>query len=278
MKKCFLAMKKCFLALAHLVSLSCALVAVTAMAQSEPIGMVIMHGKGGSPTGLVAGLAASLEKKGFLVANLEMPWSDKRSYDVTAEKGEQEVEAALAGLRKKGAKKVFVIGHSQGGVFALHLAGKIAADGFVTIAPGGSTANRFFAEKIADSLSRARELVAQGKGAEPAQQLYDFENARGNYPVKSPPAAYVTWFDPAGAMSQERAVRVVNPRVPILWVGPTRDYPGLLKFSLPLYRELPKHPLTRLYEPNADHRGAPTAAADEIARWTREVANAGGGE
>jgi pimeloyl-ACP methyl ester carboxylesterase len=267
-------MKKFFPALARLALSACALAAATAAAQSDPLGAVIMHGKGGSPTGLVSGLASALEKKGFLVANLDMPWSEKRNYDVTVEQGEREVEAALAGLRKKGAKKVFVIGHSQGGVFALHLAGRIAADGFVTIAPGGSSANRFFAEKVAGSLARARELVAQGKGAEPAE-LYDYEGGRGNYVVKSPPAAYVTWFEPAGAMSQERAVKVVNPRVPILWVGPTRDYPGLLKFSLPLYRDLPKHPLTRLYEPNADHRGAPTAAADEIARWTREVANVG---
>ena len=248
-----------------------AAVPVTAAAQAEPIGIVVMHGKGGSPQRLVIDLARGLEARGFLVANLEMPWSGKRDYDVTTAKGEEEVEAALAGLRAKGAKKVFVCGHSQGGVFALHLAGKVAADGFVTIAPGGSVSNRFFAEKIADSLARARELVAAGKSGEPAQ-LYDFENARGTYPVTSPPAAYVTWFDPQGAMNMDRAVAAVNPRVPILWVAPTADYPGLIKASLPLYRTLPKHPLTRLYEPNADHRGAPTASLDEIARWTREVA------
>jgi pimeloyl-ACP methyl ester carboxylesterase len=242
-------------------------------AAQELLGAVVMHGKGGSPARLVADLAQSLESKGFLVANLEMPWSGKRDYDVSAAKAEEDVEAALAAMRRKGAKKVFVIGHSQGGVFALHLAGRIAADGVVTIAPGGSTANRYFYERVSDSFTRAKELVAAGKGNEPAE-LYDFENARGNYPVKSTPAVYVTWFDPTGAMSQERAVKAVNPNMPILWVGPTRDYPGLLKSSLPLYGDLPKNPQTRLYQPNADHRGAPTAAADEIARWMREVAGA----
>ena len=244
-----------------------------AAAAQELLGAVVMHGKGGSPARLVADLAQSLESRGFLVANLEMPWSGKRDYDVTVEKGEQEVEAALAAMRKKGAKKVFVIGHSQGGVFALHLAGRIGADGFVAIAPGGSTANPYFYEKISSSLARAKELVAAGKGNEPAE-LFDYENAKGNYPVKSTPTVYVTWFDPAGAMSQERAVKAVNPSAPVLWVGPTRDYPGLLKSSLPLYRDLPKNPQTRLYQPNADHRGAPTAAADEIARWMREIASA----
>ena len=244
---------------------------VTAAAQADPIGIVIMHGKGGSPQRLVIDLAKGLEAKGFLVANLEMPWSGKRNYDVTTAKGEEEVEAALADLRAKGAKKVFVCGHSQGGVFALHLAGKIAADGFVTIAPGGSVSNRFFADKIADSLARARQIVAAGKGNVPTP-LQDFENARDTYDVLAVPAAYVTWFDPEGAMNMDRAVRAIGPRTPLLWVAPTRDYPGLTKVSLPLYNTLPKNPLTRLYQPNADHRGAPTASLDEIARWTREVA------
>src|SRR5688572_23963768 len=47
---------------------------LAAQAQVGTIGIVIMHGKGGSPTGLVAGLARALEEGGYLVANLEMPW------------------------------------------------------------------------------------------------------------------------------------------------------------------------------------------------------------
>ena len=248
-----------------------AAVPVTAAAQVEPIGIVIMHGKGGSPTGLVAKLAKGLEGNGYLVANLDMPWSGSRNYDVTTAKGEEEVAAALAGLRGKGAKKVFICGHSQGGVFALYLAGKLAADGFITIAPGGNVAGRFFYEQISASLARARQLVAEGKGNDRAQ-LEDYESSK--YTIDAIPAAYVTWFDPDGAMNQERAVRAVNPRVPILWIAPTRDYPGLIKNSRPLYRQLPKHPLTQIYEPEADHRGVPTASVDEITRWTREVASA----
>jgi len=258
-------------ALASLVlAVLAAVMPVTAAAQAEPIGIVIMHGKGGSPQRLVLELAKGLEAKGFLVANLEMPWSGRRNYDVPTAKGEEEVAAALADLRGKGAKKVFVCGHSQGGVFALYLAGKLAADGFITIAPGGNVATRFYIEQVGASLSRARQLVAEGKGNERAQ-LEDYESSK--YTIDAIPAAYVTWFDPDGAMNQERAVRAVNPRVPILWIAPTHDYPGLIKGSRPLYRQLPKHPLTQLYEPDADHRGVPTASVDEIVRWTREVAN-----
>jgi len=241
--------------------------------QAETLGIVIMHGKGGSPTRLVADLARGLETKGYLVANLEMPWSGNRQYDVTTAQAEEEVAAAIVGLRGKGAKKVFVCGHSQGGVFALHLAGRLAADGFITIAPGGNVAARIYLENVGPSLDRARELIAEGKGNEPAR-LEDYEGARGTFPVRAAPAVYVTWFEPQGAMNMERAVSIVSSHAPILWIAPSRDYPGLIRSSRPLYRALPSHPLTRLYEPDADHRGAPSASVDEIVRWTREVANA----
>lgn len=240
-------------------------------AQGEPIGIVILHGKGGSPTGLVAGLAQTLEGKGYLVANLEMPWSGRRQYDVPVAGAEREVEAALAGLRSKGAGKVFIAGHSQGGAFTTYLAGRLAADGVIVIAPGGNVDHYFFREKVRDTLARAQRLVADGKGGAPAR-LDDFEGGRGLFPVVTAPAIYVTWFDPEGAMNMERAARAANPATPVLWIVPARELPGLRKTNIPLFRSLPAHPLTRFYEPDADHRGAPTASADEIARWTREVA------
>ena len=230
-----------------------------------------MHGKGGAPTGHVATLARTLEGKGYLVANLEMPWSGRRNYDVTVERGEQEVETAVAGLRAKGAKKVFVSGHSQGGAFALHMAGRQGIDGVIAMAPGGDVGNRVFREQLGESVARARRLVAEGKGNDPAR-LEDYEGAKGTYPVIAAPAVYLTWFEPEGAMNMGRAARAANPQVPILWIVGQGERPGLRKANIPLFQSLPNNPRTRLYEPNSDHVGTPTASADEIVRWTREVA------
>lgn len=255
------------LAVAALVLLQTA----QALAQPAPVGIVIMHGKGGAPGGLVAGLASELEGKGYAVVNLEMPWSGRRNYDVPVTRAEEEVDAALARLRGQGAKKVFVAGHSQGGVFALHLAGRLAVDGVISIAPGGSVSSKVFRSQLGDSLARARQLIADGKGDERAR-LEDYEGSKGRYPVAAVPSAYVTWFDPDGAMNVMRAARTARPGVPILWIVPTRDYPGLLRTSPGIFQMLPSNPLSRFYQPDADHRGAPSAAADEIVRWTREVA------
>ncbi|MCP5351818.1 MAG: alpha/beta fold hydrolase [Chromatiales bacterium] len=242
-----------------------------AMADAPLMGVVVMHGKGGSPQRNVAELADDLSARGYLVENLEMAWSGDRDYDVDVAKAESEVADALARLRERGAAKLFVAGHSQGGAFALHLAGVLPFDGAICIAPGGNVASSKFTEALGESVAKARALIAEGKGGEKAR-LMDFEGSKGPYPVVATPADYLTWFDPAGAMNMKRAARAVNPAVPVLWLVAARDYPGLRKFNIPMFKDLPSHPLTRMAEPDSDHIGAPSASLDEIVRWTSEVA------
>ncbi len=246
---------------------------LAAMAQSEPVGIVIMHGKGGSPAMFVSDLASALEGKGYLVANLEMPWSGRLMFSLPVSKAEADVDAAVAGLRAKGAKKIFIAGHSLGGVFTIHLAGKLAVDGVIAIAPGGDSANPVYRGYIAASISRAQQLVAEGKGNEPVQ-LDDYEGGKGTYQINTVPAAFVTWYEMEGAMNLNRAARALNPKTPVLWLAPTRDYPGLLKSGSAYFSQLPSNTSTRLYRPDSDHLRAPAASVDEIIRWTKEVAAA----
>ena len=262
-----------FLGLAALALLAAATLAPAARAQAPlaGTGVIVMHGKGGGPDRLVRGLAASLADKGAVVANLDMPWSGRRDYDVDVAAADAEIAAALQSLRGQGAKKVFVAGHSQGGVFALHVGGRHAVDGIVAIAPGGNVANQVFRQQLGPSVDLARRLVAEGKGDEKVQ-LLDYENARGAYPIVTTPAIYLAWFDPEGAMNQVKASRAMNPAVPVLFIVPSGDYPGLLRVRQQMYDALPRNPLTRLYEPAADHRGAPAASREEVARWIAEVA------
>jgi pimeloyl-ACP methyl ester carboxylesterase len=238
------------------------------------IGIVLMHGKGGSPTHNVSDLAAALERKGFLVANLEMPWSGRRNYDVDVSGAEREVESALTSLRGKGAEKLFVAGHSQGGLFALYFGDKHVVDGIIAISPAGSAANPVFREKLGGSVETARKLIAEGKGEEKVK-LSDYEGSKGTYPITTTPAVYLTWFDPDGAMNETIAIRNMNSAIPVLLIVPTNDYPGLLKVKQSVFNSLPKNQFTKLYEPNSDHLGGPSASIEEIIQWTATVAGAG---
>jgi len=232
-----------------------------------------MHGKGGSPNKYVSDLATRLESKGYIVANIEMPWSGRRNYDVTVRAAENEVATAISTLRSKGAQKVFVAGHSQGGVFALHFAGEHVVDGIIAIAPGGSVGSPTFRDKLSESVANARQLVSEGKSDEKTR-LLDFEGSKGTYPIVTTPAIYLAWFDPEGAMNMQRAAQVASPKIPILWIVAERDYPALRKANIPMFETLPRNSFTKLFEPESDHLGAPSASAEEITRWTKEVANA----
>lgn len=234
------------------------------------IGVVIMHGKGGGPDKHVADLASGLERQGFLVANLDMPWSGRRDYDVAVSGAESEVSAALDGLRKRGAKTVFVSGHSQGGVFAFYYGGSHKVDGLIAIAPGGNVAAANFREKLGEAVELARKLVAEGKGEEKVR-LRDFEGSKGLFPVVTTPTIYLTWFDPEGAMNQMRSIAKLPAGLPVLLIAPTQDYPGLRQVKQLTFDALPKTPHTRLYEPDASHLQSPSASLKEIAGWMTSV-------
>ena len=75
-------------------------------------------------------------------------------------------------------------------------------------------------------------------------------------------------------MNQTKAAKGMNPAVPVLYIGPTNDYPGLLRIKQTMFDALPKNPRTKLYEPNSNHLNAPSASIKEIVEWTTTVANA----
>jgi pimeloyl-ACP methyl ester carboxylesterase len=245
---------------------------VPAAAQNAPaIGVVVMHGKGGSPMARhMTPFVTGLESKGFLVANLEMPWSGRREYDVDVAAAEQQVTAALNELRSKGAKKVFVAGHSQGGVFALYYASRNPLDGLIAMAPGGSVDAPVYAQNVGGALALAQRMVADGKGAERGV-FKDYEGSKGVNDIHTTAATYVTWFDPNGAMNQGKSSRAIPATTPVLYIAPRNDYPGLIRFKSSMFAALPANPLTRMTDIDSDHLNAPRNSIDEIVRWIGEV-------
>lgn len=233
-------------------------------------GIVLMHGKGGGPERTVAGLARQLQTQGCLVANEEMPWSGRRQYDASVADALAQVQAALQRLRAQGATRLFVAGHSQGGVFALLAGGRLPVDGVIAIAPGGNVAGAAFQAQVAPALTLAREQLAQGRGDAPGD-FADYEGSTGLRSLRTTAARYVDWFDPAGAMNQLAAERQLPATLPVLYIAPTRDYPALQHARPEMVAALPAHPLTRVLTPEATHAGAPDASAEPILAWLREV-------
>lgn len=238
------------------------------------IGVVVMHGKGGHPDRLVGELAAHLQARGFLVRNLEMPWSGQRHYDASPDDAQAEVAQSLAALQGGGATRLFLVGHSQGALYALHLGARLPQlAGVVAVAPGGNVASQAYEEQIGAERARARTLVEAGRGAE-IDAFADYEGSKGKSILRTRAELYWAWFDPRGVMNQERALRALPARLPVLYIAPTGDYPALQRANPRFHALLTPQALTRLLQPAASHTQAPTVARDAITDWLLEVATA----
>ena len=75
---------------------------------------------------------------------------------------EGQVEGGMQTVIDGGAR-IFVAGHSQGGVYALHYGSTHAVDGVIAIAPGGNVGSPAYRKEVGASVAQARSLVADGK-------------------------------------------------------------------------------------------------------------------
>jgi dienelactone hydrolase len=200
------ALKKLFCAAALFIVFLFA--AGIAYAQPKETGVVVMHGKWGGIDKYITPIAGALGGAGYRVANIEMPWSKARMYDVDYGAAMKEIDAAVAKLKADGAKRIVVLGHSLGANAALgYAATRDGLSGVIGLAPGHSP-ERF--QKLASSVAKAKAIVAEGKGDSTA----NFEDINGgqtrNVSVRA--RIYVSYFDPAGpAVMPNNAARLKAP-------------------------------------------------------------------
>jgi dienelactone hydrolase len=119
-----------------LVALLSASLVHPVLAASSEVGVVLMHGKWGSPQSMLP-LARELESRSYLVSNAEMAWSGRRLYDVDYPAALKEIEQQVRQLRANGAKRVVVAGQSLGSNAAVAYASSgFDLDGLVILSPG----------------------------------------------------------------------------------------------------------------------------------------------
>lgn len=235
------------------------------------VGIVLLHGIGATGESM-APLAARLREPGWRVLTPDLPYGGPRAFSQPVAAAERTVLAALDTLRREGATRLVLAGFSLGGFFAAHMAGRVPVDALVAIAPNGGSDMK----PLGDQLAKARELMAAGRGEQPTM-LQDSDvvsPARYDLP-HAVPSAYVSWFDPEGVMNWRAVWGRLRPGTPVLLVVPTRDLANLRKVKRELWAGLPPHPASRLYEPRADHLGAPMASAQEAVRWIRDTVESG---
>lgn len=256
----------------RLVVLAAALIAgVAGNAQAgnlSGLGVVLLHGKGGSPTSMIEGLAETLRKEGALVEAPELPWSARRIYDATYDQAMAEVDLAVQKLKWNGASRIVVAGHSLGANAAIgYAARREGLFAVIAIAPGHLPEAWALRIRTKSAISRAKKAVADGRGDIP-QSFPDL--AQGiPFAVKATPHVYLSMFDPEGPAVIPKNSAAMGP-VPFLWVVGVadpiffhgRDYgfdPGA------------KHPKSRYLVIPGLHLTTPFQARGSIVDWLKSL-------
>ena len=231
------------------------------------IGVVLLHGKWGTPNQMQA-LSRDLEARGYRTSTPEMTWSGKRLYDRDYAAALKEIETAVRDLRARGIKRVVVAGQSLGANgAAAYAASGLHLDGLVLMAPGHFPDRGMGGKPLQDSLERARAMVAAGQGEAPGTFL-DFNQGRQRQ-LSLKAAVYVSFFEPEGLGAMTRNVpRFVKPLPLLLAIG-TQDV--FHPYSKAMFDSAPAHPLSHYASLEADHLGLPNLVSAEMLKWLDRI-------
>ncbi len=242
-----------------------------AQAQSPTLagfGVVLLHGKGGTPTSMIEGLSETLRKEGALVEAPELPWSSRRIYDATYDQAMAEIDLAVQKLRWAGATRIVVAGHSLGGNAAIGYAARrqdLAA--VVALAPGHLPEAWALRLRTKGAVAKAKQLVADGKG----DVRMSFPDLAQGIPfrVKASPNVYLSMFDPEGPAIIPRNAAAMG-EVPFLWVVGVGD-PIFLHGRDYGFDPGAKHPKSKYLVIPGLHLTTPFQARKSIVDWLKSL-------
>ncbi len=231
-------------------------------------GVVLMHGKFGTAGAFLGGLTNALRKEGAIVVTPEMPWSLRRVYDATYEEAMAEIDRAVEELKRQGATRIAVGGHSMGANAAIgYAARRPGLAGIVALAPGHPQDTWLMRLRTRGGLARARDMIAAGQGDEPA---FFPDIAQGiPFPIRTTPKIYVSLFDPDGAAAMSKNAAAMGP-VPLLWVVGIAD-PMFFQGKDYAYSLGAKNPKSKYLEIAGAHVSTPFQARHVVVEWLKSL-------
>jgi dienelactone hydrolase len=246
------------------------LAASCASAQAQTVGIVLVHGKQGTPA-LFERMANGLESLGYLAERPEMCWSRQRIYDKEYLACLSELDAPIARLRARGATDIVIAGMSLGGNGVLGYGARHdGLKGIVAFAPAHAPEVLSRRPQIAESLEQARAMIAKGEG----DMLATFndtntgQNGFIEYTVNVTAKVYVSFFAP-----DSPAVMPVNAaklKAPLLLISGTQDQSQ--RGARATFNAVPVNPLNRFVSVEATHMETPAKGREAMLAWLKELA------
>ncbi len=237
----------------------------------ESVGIVLMHGKGGTavPQSSIGQLAEALQSAGFIVIAPDMPWHRSRIWDRSFAESMVEIDEYVAKLKRKGAKKIVVGGHSLGANAAIgYGARREGLAGILAIAPGHIPEVQGFQSRMDHDYRRAQKMVDEGKGSD-AGGFKDFNQGRTSK-VRAKAKDYLSWYDPKGPAVMPANAAKLKAGTALMWVIGEKDI--LLRYGRGknyVFDLAPPHPKSIYVVVPGGHRVTPQKGEDQITNWLK---------
>jgi len=240
---------------------------------SADIGVVLLHGKNGSPTSpALKGIIEEMKIAGMEVQTPDMPWSRSRGYDASYDEAMREVHKLVEAMRAKGIKTVFVAGHSLGANGAIGYGSIFGdVDGIIAIAPGHTPEMQNFQSIVGESVKKAKDMVAGEHGGDKSE--FTDSNQGRISKVSTTAAIYLSYFLPDGDAVIPSNARKWKKNIPFLWVVGKSD-PMYARGEVYAFKKVPANSANQYIVVDADHMGTPDAGKDQVVAWIQKIADA----
>jgi pimeloyl-ACP methyl ester carboxylesterase len=245
--------------------------AFSAGAQAQDkLGVIILHGKQGTPTGNqgLSAIASNLQAAGHKVFLPAAPWGRGawETINVTVEEALSQLDGYANQLRAQGANRIVVIGHSLGACVGLaYAAERGTLAGLVMLAPGHNPGGLYRSnDRMRRDVDQARALVEQGRGNEGVHG--SDSNQGSNITMSVRAAVYYSWQNPMGLASMPHEAPRLPASTPLLMVVGEKD-PMSGRAEGLIYKPAAKNPYSRYVTSGANHFETPMAAAKIVTDW-----------
>lgn len=238
------------------------------LAAPADVGIVLLHGKWGSPNQMQS-LLRDLEAKGYKAVAPEAAWSGRRLYDKDYPAALQEIRAQADALRARGAKKIVIAGQSMGANAAVaYVTAGLEADAIGLLAPGHFPERGLGGPKVRASVAQAKSMLAAGRG-EDSDSFVDSNQGKFR-DLRMKAAVYWSYFDAEGLGAMTRNLPKIARPLPVLLAIGTQDpfYPE----AKAAFDSAPAHAQSAYVVIDTDHFGMPQRVAAELLKWLEPLA------
>ncbi len=122
---------------------------------------------------------------------------------------------------------------------------------------------------IAAALTRAKALVAAGKGDEKGD--YPDVNQGDSATVTATAKIYLSHFDPDGPAVMSRNAAALKPGIALLWIYGEKDRGNVRRGREYAFDKAPANALNRYVVVAGGHGATPRIGASEIVDWIRSL-------